>query len=269
MTEPVEPAPRRGDAAEELYLRRGAGEASHRCDANTRFAARDLAAEMLLRLELRPGMRVADVGCGSGQHLARFAEAVAPGGEAVGYDFSPDAVAQARGRGVLAEVADAAALPAPDAAFDALASSFAVYYVADLARAVAEWRRVLRPGGVVAVSGPARGTNRELYDFHLRATGHPPSDVDRMAIGYVEGPCRDALHSAGFAQVRVDVFDNPIRFPDAARFLDYWTSTSLFIRTVAPEEQARARTRAGALLAGLAEPPVVTKRVAIAVGRRP
>ncbi|HEV3051548.1 MAG TPA: methyltransferase domain-containing protein [Longimicrobium sp.] len=260
---------RRDQAAEHLYLQRGAGEASHRCDANTRFAARDLGEEMLARLDLRPGMRVADVGCGAGQHLLRFAEAVAPGGEAVGYDFSPDAVAQAQARGARAEVADGAALPVPDASFDALASSFAVYYLPDLAAALAEWHRVLRPGGVAAVSGPAQGTNQELYDFHRAVTGHPPSDVDRMAIGYVETEVRDGLTAAGFQDVRVETFDNPIRFPDAEAFLAYWTATSLFIRSVPDGEREDARRRGEAALAQRTEPPVVTKRVAIAVGRRP
>lgn len=260
---------RRDEAAEQLYLRRGAGEASHRCDANTRFAARDLGEEMLLRLALRRGMRVADVGCGTGQHLLRYAEAVAADGEAVGYDFSPDAVAQARARGAVAEVADGAALPVPDASFDALASSFAVYYLPDLGRTVAEWRRVLRPGGTLAVSGPAEGTNRELYDFHRTVTGHPPTDVDLMAIGYVEGPLREALADAGFDDVRVEAFDNPIRFPDAEAFLAYWMATSLFIRSVPDGERADARRRAEALLAAESAPPVVTKRVAIAVARRP
>jgi SAM-dependent methyltransferase len=270
MEEPMTDASvRRDEAAEQLYLRRGAGEASHRCDANTRFAARDLGEEMLLRLGLRPGMRVADVGCGTGQHLLRFAEAVAPGGEAVGYDFSPDAVAQARERGARAEVADGADLPAADASFDALGSSFAVYYLPDLRRALAEWRRVLRPGGVLAVSGPAQGTNRELYDFHRAVTGHPPSDVDRMAIGYVEGPLRDALAAAGWDDVRVETFDNPIRFPDAEAFLAYWTATSLFIRSVPDGEREDARRRGEARLAAGTEPPTVTKRVAIAVARRP
>lgn len=260
---------RRDEAAEQLYIRRGAGEASHRCDANTRFAARDLGEEMLARLELRPGMRVADVGCGAGQHLLRFAEAVAPGGEAVGYDFSPDAVAQARGRGAHAEVADGAVLPVADAWFDALASSFAVYYLPDLGRTLAEWHRVLRPGGAVAVSGPANGTNRELYDFHRAVTGHPPTDVDLMAIGYVETSVRDELAAAGFTDVRVETFDNPIRFPDAEAFLAYWTATSLFIRSVPDEEREEARRRGEAALAERTEPPVVTKRVAIAVARRP
>lgn len=259
---------RRDEAAQQLYLRRGAGEASHRCDANTKFAARDLGDEMLLRLALQPGMRVADVGCGAGQHLLRFAEAVAPGGEAMGYDFSPDAVAQARARGGVAEVADGAALPIPDASFDALASSFAVYYLPDLGRTVAEWRRVLRPGGTIAISGPAEGTNRELYDFHRTVTGHPPTDVDLMAIGYVEGAVRNALTEAGFEDVRVETFDNPIRFPDAEAFLAYWTATSLFIRSVPDGEREDARQRAEALLAEQPEPPIVTKRVAIAVARR-
>jgi ubiquinone/menaquinone biosynthesis C-methylase UbiE len=152
----------RRDAARDLYLRRGAAEACSRCEANAQFGTRDLAAEVLRHLELRPGDTVLDVGCGSGQHLLRFAQAVAPGGQALGFDFSPEAVAAARARGARAEVSDAAALPVPDASAQALACTFAVYYLADLGRALAEWRRVLQARGPLVNYRPAPDTNPQL-----------------------------------------------------------------------------------------------------------
>jgi hypothetical protein len=128
---------------------------------------------------------------------------------------------------------------------------------------------VLKPGGTVAISGPANDTNRELYEFHEQITGAKPSDVDLMALGYVEENVRNGLGEAGFEDVRVEIFTNPITFPDAEAFITYWKNTSLFIRTVPEGEREAAVQRGTAALANRAEPMVNTKRVAIAVARKP
>lgn len=258
------PTTQRDKAAEELYVQRGAGEASHRCDANTQFGAKDLADEILSHLKLAPGKSVVDVGCGTGQHLLKFREFVQPDGEAFGFDFNPDAVQNARNRGVKADVADGMTLPIPDESVDALSCTFAVYYLADLSKALTEWYRVMRPGGRVVVSGPAIGTNAELYEFHEKITGNPPSDVDQMALGYVENNVREGLPVAGFGEVKVEIFDNPITFPTHEAFIDYWKSTSLFIRSVPEEQREEAIQRGAAALAERGDLFVNTKKVAIA-----
>jgi SAM-dependent methyltransferase len=113
---------------------------------------------------LRPGMRVLDVGCGPGSITLGLAEAVAPGA-VVGIDLQPAQVEQARAfaatRGVTNvryEVADLYALPFPDVAFDAAFAHTVVIGLREPVRALAELRRVLRPGGLVGVRDPDWGT---------------------------------------------------------------------------------------------------------------
>ena len=122
------------------------------------MAARSAEREAAFLLpHLRPGMRLLDAGCGPGTITLGLAAAVAPG-EVVGLELSPAMVEQARAlaaeRGVANvrfEVGDVQALPFPDASFDAAFESAVLEHVPDPARAVAELRRVLRPGGVVGL----------------------------------------------------------------------------------------------------------------------
>jgi SAM-dependent methyltransferase len=97
------------------------------------------------------GQRLVDVGCGSG--ALTFALAQIVGAEKVaGADPSEPLVAAARARvpGADLRVVPAEALPFEDAAFDAALSQLVFHFVHDPAQAVAEMRRVTRPGGRVA-----------------------------------------------------------------------------------------------------------------------
>ncbi len=99
------------------------------------------------------GVHVLDAGCGSGPLMQALR---ARGAVVSGFDLSPVMVELARerlGEGADVRVADLAApLPYPDASFDLVVVSLALHYVEDWASALAELRRVLRPGGRLTVS---------------------------------------------------------------------------------------------------------------------
>jgi ubiquinone/menaquinone biosynthesis C-methylase UbiE len=109
-------------------------------------------AEVLALLAARPGERVLDVGSGPGFLVASLADAVGAGGAVRGVDRSAPMNAVARdllGSRPWARIddGDAVELPYPDGAFDAAVSTQVYEYVADIPRALAELRRVLRSGG--------------------------------------------------------------------------------------------------------------------------
>lgn len=99
---------------------------------------------------VQPGNRVLDACCGTGD-LAVAAER--EGGVVTGLDFSPRMLERARRKSDTVEwiEGDLLALPFDDGSFDAATVGFGVRNVADLEAALAELRRVLRPGGRLAI----------------------------------------------------------------------------------------------------------------------
>lgn len=113
-------------------------------------------AAILDRVAPVPGERVLDVGCGPGLLAAEIAARVGPGGAVRGIDRSDSMVDIARDNAAgLAhagfEQGSATDLPVPDAAFDVVTCTQVLEYVDDVPAALAEFRRVLRPGGRVAI----------------------------------------------------------------------------------------------------------------------
>src|SRR5262245_23602492 len=171
-----------------------------------RTASRDAA---FLLPHLRPGMRLLDVGCGPGSITLGLAEAVSPG-EVVGVDIQAAQVEQARLRAAHYGVtnlkfqsASIYALPFPDQCFDAAFANGVVMHLAEPVRALAELRRVLRPGGVAAVRDPDFGASlyaptTPLFErlFALRAWVRRHNGGDPFRPRHYRG----LLLEAGFAR---------------------------------------------------------------------
>lgn len=106
--------------------------------------------DALLRAGLTAGMRLLDVGSGTGIVTVQGQEIVGPSGLVVALDPSTGMLREAGRRGVRRRVrAMAEALPFPDERFDRLSMGYALRHVADLRTTFKEYRRVLKAGGKV------------------------------------------------------------------------------------------------------------------------
>lgn len=105
--------------------------------------------------QVRPGERVLDIACGTGNAAIRAAEA---GAKVTGLDLTPELFPAARRRAAEAGVeldlveGDAEALPFDDASFDVVLSTFGVMFAPRHAVAATEILRVLRPGGRIGLA---------------------------------------------------------------------------------------------------------------------
>ena len=149
---------------------------------------------------LRAGMDILDVGCGPGTITCDLARIVAPG-RVTGIDRAPEVLAQAsdlareRGVDVRFEEGDVYALAYGDATFDVVHAHQVLQHLADPVAALREMRRVLRPGGIVAVrDGDYSSFSWAPLDSHL----------DRWLAIYREVARRNGGE------------------PDAGRFLKKW-----------------------------------------------
>jgi ubiquinone/menaquinone biosynthesis C-methylase UbiE len=182
--------------------------------------------DLLAACRLRPGSRLLDVGTGTG--LVAAAAATLPGTavRVVGLDVSPAMLRRARDRvaqlGVTLVTGDAEALPCRDGSFDAAVGHFVLVFLARPAASLAELRRVLHPGGRIAVTALTR-PEATAYGPVLEALGRRAPRaralLDRLCSLGTSAHLAGLLARAGFREVDVQVLRHALRW---ASFEDYW-----------------------------------------------
>lgn len=209
--------------------------------------SRRLAPLFIEHAAVAAGERLLEVGCGTGSLTFTLASTV-EFAELTAIDYADVYVAAARARNrdprIRIEQGDAAALRFPDASFDRALSLLVLHFVADPAGAVAEMRRVTRPGGVVAAAvwdaGGGVTGNRMFWDTAAmldRAAGELRGRAMSKAVVAPGGLAR-LFRAAGLAEV--DERSLLIRMEHAS-FADYW------------EPLLRGEGPIGAYVAGLGE----------------
>ena len=119
--------------------------------------------EALRRAGLQAGMRVLDVGVGTGLVARRAAEIVGDPALVTGLDPSPGMLGSARlPAGVRLVEGFAEKIPFPDGSFDFLSMGYALRHISDLSVAFREFHRVLRPGGRLCILEITCPDNRML-----------------------------------------------------------------------------------------------------------
>lgn len=197
--------------------------------AHQRYSERqnaDLFESVVRHLQLEPGDRVVDIGCGNGAYHALMARS---GARVIALDASQGMLRVTRERALEQSLAvslaggQAEQLPIASASCQAVAANHMLYHVTDQLGALREMRRVLAPGGRVVLSTNAASFGRQLWELHEEAAS---------AIGLV--PERSvssrftlddlAMVRRVFPNARVQQIENAFLFPDAEAALSYYAS---------------------------------------------
>ena len=252
-----------------------AGRLERRAKAEDEIAARDA---YLGLLDIAPGERVLDVGCGSGAVTRDIARRVGSRGLAVGVDPSPALLAIARdlaqetGLGARIEFREGGALqlPYPDLSFDAVVCVTVLSHVPRGEAAIPELVRVLRPGGRLGVFD---------LDTDMTAFTHPDRALTRRIVaaasdmtavnGWLARQLPLLFQSAGIVDVRVRGF-----FPLETDLRSFYANMADRCVEVAVKAAAITESEGRAWLDAFVEQgaqgPIVAGRLHIFVwGRKP
>ncbi|TFV55782.1 methyltransferase domain-containing protein [Mycobacterium sp. PS03-16] len=149
-----------------------------------RWVYRPAQDEVLAALRRHGARRIADIGCGTGILATRVQRELSPA-EVYGVDMSEGMLAQAQQRepAVWWMHGPAEQLPFPDAALDAVVTTSAFHFF-DQPAALREFRRVLAPGGLVAVAtiAPAHPAALDRLTAGLANPAHNPSAREMRAL---------------------------------------------------------------------------------------
>jgi SAM-dependent methyltransferase len=232
---------------------------------------------------IAPGQSVLDVACGTGIVARTAADRVGPEGKVTGVDLNQAMLTVARR--VAGEVrpeidwhqGDAADLPFADGAFDAVLCQMALMFFPDRAAALAEMRRVARPGATVAVCVPAGLDQQPAYQ-PLVAVAERHAGPEALALLGTYWACGDLTELAGWFGAAGLAITGTVTRTGVARFAsaDDMVATEVegspLIERITDDVYARIRTDARAALApfvtpaGTLEAPLVGHLVAATAG---
>jgi SAM-dependent methyltransferase len=162
------------------------------------------------------GSRVLDVAAGSG---GQTYVAARRGATVLATDLSEAILGYIRGPNIATRVMDGENLDVENGTFDAAISRLGIMYFPDKARALAEQRRVLRPGGRVGAIVFAEGDRNGFFSVPIsiiRGRAGLPAPSPGLPGPFSAVGIGELLESAGFTDVAVERLAAPLRLPSAA-----------------------------------------------------
>ncbi|NLE83377.1 MAG: methyltransferase domain-containing protein [Chloroflexi bacterium] len=196
-----------------------------RINIHSQFGSRDIDEWMLEILDLKPGIKILDVGCGAGKQCFSFYNHLEGNAEIIGTDVSESLLDEAREKNKTIQNAIKfkfldfnEPFDLPENYYDLVSSCFAIYYAQDIPFTLKEMHRLLAPGGRLFTTGPMPNNKQLFYEIIKEATGKP--------IPPMPGSSRYASEILAsmqtlFSTVDQHIFENPLTFDSVEPFMVY------------------------------------------------
>lgn len=209
---------------------------------------------------LRAGLRVLDLGSGTGYPALLTAQTVGSSGSVIGIDLAEQMLEAATRKAAVLKLSnvtfrtgDVTTLPFEAASFDAVISRFCLMFLPEIPKAVAEIARVLKQDTWVAAavwSAPEKNPYLKIpIDIIKQFIEVPPPDPSAPGIFRLakSGELAGMLQQAGFADISDDEFLGDVRFPSADNYffslMDIAAPIQNLWTTLNPVQQKDARQR--------------------------
>ena len=196
-----------------------------RIDIHSRYGSKDIDAWMLDVLNLQPGIKILDVGCGSGKQCFSFYHHLNGNAEITGTDVSESLLDDAREKNkAIDNAVDFKNLDfnqefdLPSNHFDLVSACFTIYYAQDIPFTLREMHRVLKPGGRLFTTGPMPANKQTFYEIIREATGKsiPPMPGSSRYASEIYGTMQSL-----FSKTEQHIFENPLTFESVEPFMVY------------------------------------------------
>ena len=212
-----------------------------RIDSHAKYSDFSLHRWLAQNLDIQPGARILDLGCGNGNFTAFFCQRAGAQGVVWGLDKDAKLLAAAR-----AEHGD---IPPTrlryihhdfereytgyEYPFDWIFALYSIYYVNDAERLMHELIRWLAPGGQIVIVGPGPANARGLLSFNTLVTGQEASSSYLQRLARIQRcfkPCVARL--LGEENTTYSEINHDMTFPTAESYAQYYWSTLLWRESV-------------------------------------
>ena len=210
---------------------------------------------------MRMGMRVLDLGSGTGYPALLGAQIVAPRGSVVGLDLAEQMLETARRKAALLTLSnitfrpgDVTTLPFDAASFDAITSRFCLMFLPEIQKAVSEIARVLKPGHWLSAavwSAPDKNPYLMIPIAVIKQFIElPPPDPAAPGIFRLANPgdLAKMLHHAGFADIAEEEFLAEVRFRSGEEYYESLMDIAAPIQNLFAKLSDRQKNQARSLI---------------------
>lgn len=182
------------------------------------------------------GMKVLDLGCGTGKQIFRFANSVSSEGLILGVDISDEAVNEVNEKAKLKQLKHVKAVKGSldncvnllqDLKFDLILSSYAIYYAKDMKGILRDLRSLLNPGAHIFVCGPGTMTNQEMTDI-INGIISDPSKKQNYLEDFID-PSAIKEVSTYYKKYNIVRLQNKIVFHSVDDVMQWWKNHISFV----------------------------------------